>query len=144
MIVGVVGVSICDETLYSEAVEIGRIIAKKGHKLICGGLGGVMEAACRGAKEYNGVTIGILPTSSIHDANRFIDIPIATNMGHARNVIIVTTAETVIAIGKGYGTLSEIAIALKLGKKVYSWKSFSEIEGVIEVKNLTDFEKILN
>ncbi len=144
MIVGVVGVSLCDKRLYSEAEEIGKIIAKKGHKIICGGLGGVMEAVCKGAKKYNGVTIGILPTSSIHDANEYIDIPVATNMGHARNVIIVTTAETIIAIGKGYGTLSEIAIALKLGKKVYSWKSFSEIDGVIEVKDLSEFERILD
>ena len=102
-----------------------------------------MEAACKGAKSKNGVTIGVLPTGSINDANQFVDIPIATNMGHARNVIIVTTAQLLIAIGKGYGTLSEIAIALKLGKPVYSYKSFDEIKGIQPVKTVSQFYDIL-
>lgn len=138
MIVGVVGVANCDDKLYNDAYRIGKIITEKGHKLICGGLGGVMEAVCKGAKEEGGVTIGILPSSTIYDANQYVDIPIATNMGHARNVIIVTTAEIVIAIGKGYGTLSEVAIALKLGKKVFSWQSFNEIKGVIPLKSIDE------
>ena len=143
MIVGVVGVANCTKELYQDAYEIGKIIAEKGHKLICGGLYGVMEAVCKGAKSKNGLTIGILPTPTISDANSYIDIPIATNMGHARNVIIVTTAEIVIAIGKGYGTLSEIAIALKLGKPVYSWKSYSEIKGMTKLEKIIDLINIL-
>ena len=143
MIVGVIGVSIPDKNLYRDAEKIGEIIAENGHKLICGGLSGVMEAACKGAKSKNGTTIGILPTNSIYDANNFVDIPVATNMGHARNVIIATTSEILIAIGRGYGTLSEIAIGLKLNKPVYSWKSFDEIKGVIKLKSLNDLKEIL-
>ncbi len=144
MIVGVIGVSNCDNKLYQEAYEIGKIIGKNNHKLICGGLSGVMEAVSKGVKSQNGTTIGILPTNSIFDANEYIDIPIATNMGHARNIIIVTTAELIIAIGQGYGTLSELAIGLKLGKPVYSWKSFDCIKGVIPLKNFSEIEKILS
>ncbi len=143
MIVGVVGVSNCSKELYEEAFEIGKIIAEKGHKLICGGLYGVMEAVCKGAKEKGGLTIGILPSNSIHDANNYVDIPIATNMGHARNIIIVTTAELIIAIGQGYGTLSEIAIGLKLGKPVYSWKSFDNLKNIKIIKNLNMLKEIL-
>ncbi len=143
MIVGVIGVSSCKEELYNDAFKIGQIIAEKGHKLICGGLYGVMEAACKGAKSKNGLTIGILPTNSIKDANQYVDIPIATNMGHARNVIIVTTSELIIAIGKGYGTLSEIAIGLKLGKPVYSWKSFEDIAGIKKLNDLNELHNIL-
>ncbi len=143
MIVGVIGVSSCSEDLYNDAFKIGQIIAERKHKLICGGLYGVMEAACKGAKSKNGLTIGILPTNSIYDANKYVDIPIATNMGHARNVIIVTTAELIIAIGKGYGTLSEIAIGLKLRKPIYSWKSFNNIIGIKKLSNLNELYNIL-
>jgi len=83
--------------------------------LVCGGLGGVMEAACRGAKSQGGLTIGVLPGLSGYEANPYVDIPIVTGLGEARNVIVVRTAQAVIAVDGEYGTLSEIAYALKLG-----------------------------
>lgn len=110
-----------------------------GAILICGGLGGVMEASAKGAKEGGGVTVGVLPGSSIDQANPYIDIPIATNMGHARNTIIAQTADVLIAISGEYGTLSEIAIGLKLGKPVYglgSWPSVTGIEQISSVEEL--------
>jgi uncharacterized protein (TIGR00725 family) len=128
-IVGVIGASEASKDLIEAAIEIGRGIAQKGWVLATGGLGGVMEAASRGAKEEGGTVVGILPTSSTTDANEYVDIPIATNMGHARNVIIAHTADALVAIGGGYGTLSEIAISKKLGKKVVGLHSW-DIDGV--------------
>ncbi len=113
------------------AEEVGREIARKGAILICGGLGGVMTDAARGAKEMGGVTIGILPGPKTADANEFIDFPIATNMGQARNSIIVHTADVLIAIGGGYGTLSEIAMALKIGRGVVVLQTAYQVPGVV-------------
>lgn len=93
-------------------------LAQAGVALICGGLGGVMEAACRGAHAAGGVTIGMLPGGDPSAANRFVQIALATNMGEARNTLIVQAAQSVIAIGGEYGTLSEIALACKLGRRV--------------------------
>lgn len=107
------------------AYEVGKLIAADGHVLICGGLGGVMEAACRGAKDGGGTTVGILPGAFRSDANRFVDLAIATDMGQCRNAIIVRTADAVIAVGGEYGTLSEIAMALKMGKHVVAISSWS-------------------
>ncbi len=95
------------------AEEIGRELAKRGATLVCGGLGGVMEAACRGASLEGGVTIGILPGDSPKAANPYVQIPIVTGMGYARNVSVVKSAQAVIAIDGSYGTLSEIAHALQ-------------------------------
>jgi hypothetical protein len=113
------------------AEEVGREIARKGAVLVCGGLGGVMTEAARGAKEIGGITLGILPGPRTSDANEFIDFPIATNMGLGRNSIIVHTADVLIAIGGGYGTLSEIALALKIGKGVVALQPSYQIPGVI-------------
>lgn len=99
------------------AERVGELIAERGAVLICGGRGGVMEAACRGAKRKGGLTIGILP-DGIEGANPYVDITIVTEMGDARNVINVKSADAVIAIHGEAGTLSEIALALKAGKKV--------------------------
>jgi uncharacterized protein (TIGR00725 family) len=99
-------------------MEVGREIARHDAILVCGGLGGVMAAAARGAKECGGFTIGILPGPSIYDANPYIDFPVATNMGHARNAVIAQTSDVLISVGGGYGTLSEIALASKIGKSV--------------------------
>jgi uncharacterized protein (TIGR00725 family) len=130
-IIGVVGPATSRPDLTKLAEEVGREVARKGAVLICGGLGGVMTEAARGAKEIGGVTLGILPGPKTADANEFIDFPIATNMGHARNSIIVHTADVLIAIGGGYGTLSEIALALKIGKGVVALQPPYEIPGVI-------------
>jgi uncharacterized protein (TIGR00725 family) len=97
------------------AESVGSAIADQGAILVCGGLGGIMEAACRGAKRKQGKTVGILPTDSIEDANAFVDIPIATGMGIARNAIIVHSCHGLIAINGRYGTLSEMAFALQKG-----------------------------
>ena len=97
------------------AEEAGREIARHGAILVCGGLGGVMEAACKGASSEGGVTIGILPGESRQAANPYVQIPIVTGIGYARNVAVVKSAQAVIAIGGGYGTLSEISPALQSG-----------------------------
>ena len=94
------------------AEEVGKEIARQGAALICGGLSGIMEAACRGAASEGGITIGVLPGYDQDAANPHVQIPIATGIGYARNVVIVRSAKAVIAVGGGYGTLSEIAYAL--------------------------------
>ncbi|MDL1969831.1 MAG: TIGR00725 family protein [Candidatus Desulfofervidaceae bacterium] len=132
-IIGVIGAGICDQKTYELAIEVGRGIAKHGCVLVCGGLGGVMEGAAKGAKEAGGITVGILPGFDSQDANPYIDIPVVTGVGHARNVIIVRTAAVLIAIAGNYGTLSEIAVALKMGKPVVglrTWPGFEEIHYV--------------
>ncbi len=130
-IIGVIGRGIRQPELTAIAEEVGREIARKGAVLVCGGLGGVMTEAARGAKEIGGITLGILPGPRTGDANEFIDFPIATNMGPGRNSIIVHTADVLIAIGGGYGTLSEIALALKIGKGVVALQPSFQIPGVI-------------
>jgi len=102
-----------EEAKLAEAV--GRELAKRGAILVCGGLGGVMEAACKGASSEGGITIGILPGDSRQAANPYVQIPIVTGMGYARNVAVVKSAQAVIAIGGNYGTLSEISHALQSG-----------------------------
>jgi uncharacterized protein (TIGR00725 family) len=97
------------------AEEIGREIAQNGAVLVCGGLDGVMEAACRGAVSEGGLTIGILPGTSRNDANEYVQIPVVTGIGYARNMIVVKSAQAVIAVGGSYGTLTEIGFALKNG-----------------------------
>jgi len=100
------------------AEAVGRALAEAGAVLICGGRGGVMEAACRGAKTAGGITIGILPGTDRREANPYVDIPIVTGIGVARNAIIARTAQAAVAVGGSYGTLSEIAFALAFGVPV--------------------------
>ncbi|MCB4790919.1 MAG: TIGR00725 family protein [Elusimicrobia bacterium] len=114
------------------AYETGKEIAKAGFILVCGGMKGVMEAACKGAKDEKGLTIGILPGKSRQDANPYIDIPIITAMSHARNAIIVRTADAVIAVGGKFGTLSEIGLAKAIDKPVFGIKTW-DIEGINKV-----------
>ena len=116
--VAIIGGSQCTAQEAKLAKEVGRELAKRGAILLCGGLGGIMEAACKGASLEGGVTIGILPGGNRQAANPFVQIPIVTNLGEARNVVIVKSAEAVIAIGGGYGTLSEIGHALRNGLPV--------------------------
>lgn len=115
--IGIVGASSCDETTYEIAFLVGKSLAQKKCTVINGGLDGVMEASARGAHSEGGTVVGILPGEK-QFANPFIGVSIATNMGHARNMIIVHSSDAIIAIGGGYGTISEISIALKEGKKV--------------------------
>ena len=117
-----------------EAGEVGRLLAGRGAILVCGGLGGIMEAASRGMKSEGGLTVGILPHDHKDRANVYIDVPIATGLGTARNTVIARTADAVIAIGGEYGTLSEIAFALQMGKPVVGIKTW-DIRGVVQVEN---------
>ena len=112
MIIAVIGSSEANEELVELATKVGYELAQNGVIMVCGGLGGVMEAACHGAKQAGGMTIGILPGKDTKSANQFVDIPICTGMGYARNVIVVKTGLSVIAVGGAYGTLSEIGHAL--------------------------------
>ena len=111
--VGVIGGGTCSSTEAEMAQIVGRELAARGAVLICGGLSGVMEAACKGAKERGGQTIGILPGNSADDANPYVDYPIVTGMGEMRNVIIIKSSRVIIAVGGEFGTLSEIGHALK-------------------------------
>jgi uncharacterized protein (TIGR00725 family) len=117
-IIGVIGGGDCTREEASFAEATGRLVAEGGAILVCGGLGGVMEAAAKGAKANGGVTVGILPGTEPTAANRYIDVPLATGLGEMRNFLIVRTAHALIAIGGGVGTLSEIALAQRVGKPV--------------------------
>jgi len=129
LIIGVIGAGNASSRGLEHAYQVGRLIAKKGAVLVCGGLGGVMEAASRGCVEAGGEVLGILPGSSPGAANPYVTLPIVTAMGHARNVIIAQTASALVAIEGEYGTLSEIAIGLKLGKPVVQLDSWPQLSG---------------
>ncbi len=116
-----------DEEAVAELV--GKELGARGVVLVCGGLGGVMEAVCRGAQGAGGLTVGILPGLDRSDANPFVDVVIATGMGEARNALVVNAADAVIAVGGGYGTLTEIGLALRAGKRVVGLETW-EVEGV--------------
>lgn len=113
MFISVIGGSRCSERELRIAEEVGAELAKRGVTLVCGGLTGVMESACKGARSAGGTTVGILPGNSRGDANPYVDIPVVTTIGEARNVIVVCSGQAVIAIDGEYGTLSEIAHALR-------------------------------
>ena len=134
-LVGVIGAASCPVKVAELAAEVGREIARHEAVLVCGGLGGVMTAAARGAKEMGGFTIGILPGNATSDANPYIDFPVATDMGQARNVIIVQTSDVLVSISGGYGTLSETALALKIGKGVVALVPEFDIRGVHRVES---------
>lgn len=133
--IGVIGAGVCDSEIRSLAETVGREVAKKGGFLLCGGLGGVMEAAAYGAKLEGGITLGILPGTLREEANSWIDIAILSGMGQARNVLIAQSSDALIAVNGEYGTLSEIALGLKLGKPVIVLASKWEIEGVHRAKS---------
>lgn len=116
--VGVIGEGRCSRRVAALAERVGRAIAEAGAVLLCGGLGGVMEAASRGAARAGGLVVGLLPGFEARDANPWVAVPIVTGMDQARNVILVRSCDAVIAVGGRYGTLSEIALALKLGRPV--------------------------
>jgi uncharacterized protein (TIGR00725 family) len=118
MMIAVIGGDNAPPDALPVAEEIGREIARRGHVLVCGGRGGVMEAACRGAREEGGHTVGILPGASRDDMNPYVEFPIVTNLGASRNTVVVLSADAVIAVDGFYGTLSEIAMALIHGRPV--------------------------
>lgn len=140
MFIAVIGAGKCDEKTYALAEQVGRELAQRGATVVCGGLGGVMEAACKGAKSAGGRTVGILPGTHHREANPFVDIPVVTGLGEARNVVVVRSGRAVIAIGGEYGTLSEIAYALKFGIPVIGLGTWQLAKGgkfadaIVEVK----------
>ena len=134
MNIAVIGGHSCTSDIAKIAEDIGREIAQMGFILICGGLTGVMEAACKGAKSAGGKTIGILPGHDKAEANPFVDIPIVTGLGYMRNNLVVKNAEIIIAIDGKEGTLSEIAFALQMKKPVLGINTW-DIPGVIKVRD---------
>ncbi|MGH2795962.1 MAG: TIGR00725 family protein [Actinomycetota bacterium] len=139
--VGVVGAGVASHEEERIAHAVGGSLASAGYAVVCGGLGGVMEAACRGAKEAGGTTIGVLPGDDRAEANRWVDVVIPSGLGEARNAIVVRTAEAIIAIGGEFGTLSEIALALKLGRPVVglaTWRIEREGMGMDPILRAAD------
>ncbi|MBA3424786.1 MAG: TIGR00725 family protein [Rubrobacter sp.] len=120
MYVSVVGSGTATGELYEQAREVGRLVAERNGVVVCGGLGGVMEAAARGAAEVGGVAIGILPDEDRGRANKYLTYSVATGVGQARNLAVVCSGDVVIAVGGEYGTLSEIGLALKVGRPMIS------------------------
>ncbi len=116
--IAVVGRGEHERAAYELAEEIGRLLAEAGAVLVCGGLGGVMEAACKGAKSAGGTTIGFLPRTTRAEANAYVDFALATGMGEMRNMLVVQAADAVIAVSGEFGTLSEIGFALRVDKPV--------------------------
>ncbi|MGH9206973.1 MAG: TIGR00725 family protein [Acidimicrobiales bacterium] len=114
-----------EESLTDDAEEIGRLLGLAGAVVVTGGLGGVMEAACRGARSSGGTTLGILPGNHRGDANPWVQWAVATGLGEMRNALVVSAADAVIAVGGEYGTLSEVGFALKLGRPVVGLRTWS-------------------
>ncbi|MFZ0449687.1 MAG: TIGR00725 family protein [Desulfatiglandaceae bacterium] len=129
--VGVIGSGACSPGHYALAERVGFEIGKRRWTLICGGLGGVMEGAAKGCAEAGGMTVGLLPGLHRERANAFIRIAVPTGLGDGRNLMIVRASDILVAISGGYGTLSEIALALKNGKKVIGLQSFEDVEGML-------------
>jgi hypothetical protein len=127
--VAVVGAGDATGAELEAAERVGALLGEQGAVVVCGGLGGVMEAACRGAAGAGATTVGILPGTDRSAANPHVQVAIATGLGEARNALVVRSADALVAVGGGYGTLSEIALALKAGKPVIGIGSW-EIEGV--------------
>jgi uncharacterized protein (TIGR00725 family) len=116
--IAVIGGGDASDTHRAWARDVGRVLAESGAVVVCGGLGGVMEAACAGAHAGGGMTVGILPGDDRGAANPHVDVAVPTGLGEARNAIVVCAADVVVAVGGGYGTLSEIALALRAGTPV--------------------------
>ncbi|EQB63595.1 MAG: hypothetical protein RBG1_1C00001G1174 [candidate division Zixibacteria bacterium RBG-1] len=131
--IGVIGANHCSKQVAKLAYEVGQEIAKTGAILVCGGLGGVMEAACQGAKEQGGTTIGIIPGVKKEEANPYVDFPIVTGLGYARNILVVKNSQAVIALPGKYGTLSEIAFCLNFKIPLISLSNW-KIKGMLKAK----------
>ena len=128
--IGLIGAADCSERGWDLAVRVGALVAERKAVLVCGGLGGVMKAGAKGAFEAGGLTIGFLPGTSDRDANPYIVIPISTGMMQARNLLIVRASDALIAVEGGYGTLSEIGLALNQGKTVVGLDTWQHIPGI--------------
>lgn len=128
--IGVIGAGECSPEDFEIAHEVGYLVAQREWVLICGGLGGVMEGAAKGCSSGGGMTVGLLPGTDRYSANPYIALAIPTGMGEARNVLVVRASDVILAIAGGYGTLSEIGFALKVGKPVVGLKTWPGITGI--------------
>ncbi|MEE8404310.1 MAG: TIGR00725 family protein [candidate division Zixibacteria bacterium] len=141
-VIAVIGAGKCSRKLRDMAAEIGRYVAENGGVVLCGGLGGIMEGAARGAKEAGGTTIGIIPSENKADANQFIDYVIPTGFGQARNVLVVRAADAIVALPGKFGTLSEMAFALVSGKPIVSVQAWKLGEEILQVEDPIEAAKI--
>jgi len=140
-IIAVIGAGKCSKKLKDAAAEVGRYVAQRGGVIVCGGLGGIMEGAARGAREAGGTTIGILPGDTAVDANEFVDIVVPTGMGEARNILVIRTADAVVAFPGKYGTLTEMAFARLFEKPLISVQAWKLGEEVIQVDDPVEAAK---
>jgi len=141
-IIGVIGGHHCNKEVEQIAHKIGKIVANVGAILVCGGLSGVMKAVCQGARLEDGLTIGIIPSYDKEDANEYCDIVIPTGLGYARNVLVVQSADIIVALPGEYGTLSEIAYALQFKKPVIGLGGW-DIKGMVGVNTVEEVETII-
>lgn len=143
--IGVIGYNDdrCTEVAKEIAYDVGKEIAISGSVLLCGGLGGVMEAACRGAKEANGTTVGVIPQDNFSFANQFCDIVICTGIGFARDFIVATSSDAIIAIGGGIGTLIEMSVGYMIKKKVVAISPSGGVSDIYAGKYLDERKRVL-
>ncbi len=142
-LIGVIGGRTCPPELEKMAEEVGQLIAHKGWGLVCGGMGGIMEAAARGCQSAGGLTVGILPGDDFNSGNPFLDVVIPTGLGIARNLLVVRAAAGLIAIDGQYGTLSEIAFALQLGKPLIGLKTWEISEKILPAQTASEAIELL-
>lgn len=134
--IAVIGASQPSAVVADAGRRVGQLVAEAGAVLVCGGRGGVMEAACRGARSSGGLTVGILPGMSRAEANPYVDVALPTGLGDARNALVVSSADVVVAVGGGPGTLSEIGLALSMGRPVVgllTWEATAPSGGALDV-----------
>lgn len=143
--IGVIGYNDdrCTEVAKEIAYDLGKEVALSGSVLLCGGLGGVMEAACRGAKEANGTTVGIIPQDNFSFANQFCDIVICTGIGFARDFIVATSSDAIVAIGGGIGTLIEMSVGYMIKKKVVAISPSGGVSDIYAGKYLDERKRVL-
>lgn len=141
-VIAVIGAGKCSKKMRDSAAEVGRYVAEHGGVVVCGGLGGIMEGASRGAREGGGTVIGIVPSDSAADANEFVDIVIPTGMGEARNILVIRTADAVVAFPGKYGTLTEMAFTRLFDKPLVSVQAWKLGEEVIQVENPVEAAKL--
>lgn len=143
--IGVIGYNDdrCTEVAKEIAYDVGKEVALSGSVLLCGGLGGVMEAACRGAKEANGTTVGVIPQDNFSFANQFCDIVICTGIGFARDFIVATSSDAIIAIGGGIGTLIEMSVGYMIKKKVVAVSPSGGVSDIYAGKYLDERKRVL-
>jgi hypothetical protein len=134
--IGVIGAGECSQQLYAVARELGQHIGRNRWVLFCGGLGGVMQAAAEGCFREGGMTVGLLPGNRKDSANPFIKLAIPTGLGEGRNLLVVRASDVVVALSGGYGTLSEIGLALRIGKPVIGLHTWPGIDGMVYVETV--------